>query len=467
MHRRDYQDESRDRRGMTAQSSWRHHHRDDGVAVAGELGGDDIPDHRRSSGGPIHSSLSDDDYHHRDRDLDSTMYSSRRRKARSLLLLSGLSFLALIVVDGVMRLSSSGSGGEDVLLPHPDGEYVGRLGAVVAVDGVGGGGGSGGGDSLFRRLVSSALSTSTAPYDDGQRGRQRREEQQQRPPPPRRKSKKMALHAVPLMPSHAVAHRRRMELIERELPIPVGLREGREYDYDDNGVTKTRTTRRRRRRAYDAMPAENSHRSLEGGGGEADDTYEIGALYQGYGTHYIDLYVGSPIPQRQTVIVDTGSSVTSFPCTGCRDCGSISDNRAVGGAIDDVGPFHTDDVFRKGESDTYMEKACRIGGNAMRCDFGQCVSNNRNNNRMGRCEVTVSYAEGSSWTALEGEDLVRPDVPQDDVAGIEQRRMSDVGEGADVTGEDGDDGVGGTSTTYDWSDFRLKFGCQKKVRSLA
>jgi hypothetical protein len=29
---------------------------------------------------------------------------------------------------------------------------------------------------------------------------------------------------------------------------------------------------------------------------------QIGALYQGYGTHYVDVWVGTP-PQRQTVIV--------------------------------------------------------------------------------------------------------------------------------------------------------------------
>jgi len=33
----------------------------------------------------------------------------------------------------------------------------------------------------------------------------------------------------------------------------------------------------------------------------------ITTLYQGYGTHYVDLWVGTPNPQRQTVIVDTGS----------------------------------------------------------------------------------------------------------------------------------------------------------------
>ena len=41
-----------------------------------------------------------------------------------------------------------------------------------------------------------------------------------------------------------------------------------------------------------------------------DTALQVGALYQGYGTHYIDLWCGTPKPQRQTVIVDTGSGVT-------------------------------------------------------------------------------------------------------------------------------------------------------------
>lgn len=36
------------------------------------------------------------------------------------------------------------------------------------------------------------------------------------------------------------------------------------------------------------------------------DVIEVSELFQGYGTHYVDLWVGTP-PQRQTVIVDTGS----------------------------------------------------------------------------------------------------------------------------------------------------------------
>ena len=43
---------------------------------------------------------------------------------------------------------------------------------------------------------------------------------------------------------------------------------------------------------------------------------QIASLFQGYGTHYADLWCGSPARQRQTVIVDTGSGVTALRPTG-------------------------------------------------------------------------------------------------------------------------------------------------------
>lgn len=49
--------------------------------------------------------------------------------------------------------------------------------------------------------------------------------------------------------------------------------------------------------------------------------YASGQLFQGLGTHYVDLWVGSPSAQRQTLIVDTGSDLTAFPCEPCPDCG--------------------------------------------------------------------------------------------------------------------------------------------------
>ena len=34
------------------------------------------------------------------------------------------------------------------------------------------------------------------------------------------------------------------------------------------------------------------------------------------GYYYLNIYVGTP-PQIQSVIVDTGSAITTFPCTDC------------------------------------------------------------------------------------------------------------------------------------------------------
>jgi Xylanase inhibitor N-terminal len=50
---------------------------------------------------------------------------------------------------------------------------------------------------------------------------------------------------------------------------------------------------------------------------------ELTPLYQGLGTHFSYIYVGTP-PQRVSVIVDTGSHHTAFPCVGCQ-CGKHMD----------------------------------------------------------------------------------------------------------------------------------------------
>ena len=54
-------------------------------------------------------------------------------------------------------------------------------------------------------------------------------------------------------------------------------------------------------------------RRLSAGDKPADTSEEDTPLYQGIGTHYANIYVGTP-PQRVSVIVDTGSHHTAFPC---------------------------------------------------------------------------------------------------------------------------------------------------------
>lgn len=86
---------------------------------------------------------------------------------------------------------------------------------------------------------------------------------------------------------------------------------------------------------------------------------ELTPLYPGYGTHISYIYVGTP-PQRQSVIIDTGSSYTAFPCEGCQNCGQ-----------------HTDNYFYPSNSSTSVVAKC-----------GKST-----------CSISQSYSEGSSWQA--------------------------------------------------------------------
>ena len=103
-------------------------------------------------------------------------------------------------------------------------------------------------------------------------------------------------------------------------------------------------------------------------------------LFQGIGTHYVDLYIGTPDGQPQTLIVDTGSEWTAFPClTGC--CGQ-----------------HTDDEFDHDKSQTFLTRSCKEGCGEQQ--YTTCPSDGRN------CAVEMLYSEGSSWSAFEATDQV-------------------------------------------------------------
>jgi hypothetical protein len=95
---------------------------------------------------------------------------------------------------------------------------------------------------------------------------------------------------------------------------------------------------------------------------------EITPLFPGYGTHFTYAYIGTP-PQRQSLIVDTGSHYTAFPCTGCTKCGK-----------------HTDSYWDVKNSTTALIPKCTVG----------TVTS--------RCEIQQSYSEGSSWNAYKVQD---------------------------------------------------------------
>jgi len=166
---------------------------------------------------------------------------------------------------------------------------------------------------------------------------------------------------------------------------------------------------------------------------------QLGALYQGYGTHYVDVWVGKPEPQRQTVIVDTGSSVTAFPCAGCKDCGES---------------YHTDGYFMSDSSDTYevtdctKSKKCNIGG--------MCHSLNQYDHKV--CSVRMSYAEGSSWSAVEATDYVYAGGLHDGAL----VRVEDGNEG----GGDAEDHIGDRPNDAYAFEFKLAFGCQYSITGL-
>ncbi|KAL9180241.1 hypothetical protein ACHAXT_008211, partial [Thalassiosira profunda] len=120
---------------------------------------------------------------------------------------------------------------------------------------------------------------------------------------------------------------------------------------------------------------------------------QLGALYQGYGTHYMDLWIGYPA-QRQTAVVDTGSSVTAFPCTQCESCGA-----------------HADPPFDESMSHSFRATRCPASAEHAGCVFGLCGSN-------GMCAIehtfgTPGSADASSWTAFEASDVAYAGGPHD------------------------------------------------------
>ena len=124
------------------------------------------------------------------------------------------------------------------------------------------------------------------------------------------------------------------------------------------------------------------HRHLSMLYGGQFNNYQAVPLSQGYGTHYVHMWVGSPVPQRQTVIVDTGSHFTAFPCVGCKKCGP---------------EHHTDPHFDPSESQSFYALPCG------KCHSSTVASCHTPDNT---CHFTQSYTEGSSWEAYQARDLV-------------------------------------------------------------
>lgn len=137
--------------------------------------------------------------------------------------------------------------------------------------------------------------------------------------------------------------------------------------------------------------------------------------------HYADLWCGSPTPQRQTVIVDTGSGVTAFPCSECNKCG--------------VPDYHIDVLFDGTASQSYRKLACN------ECLKGDCRGN--------ECSMGMSYAECSSWHAYEVVDRCY-------IGGMHGHPIT-----IDDNNPDDMDPYHAPSYAFD-----LKFGCQTSITGL-
>jgi hypothetical protein len=166
----------------------------------------------------------------------------------------------------------------------------------------------------------------------------------------------------------------------------------------NSNETTTQTTLRRRQQQQQRHRRRRQLilQSLKGG---KFDNYQGIPLSQGYGTHYCHLWVGSPIPQRQSVIVDTGSHFTGFPVRGCDNCGER---------------HHTDPHFDPSKSKSFRPLHCPTEClENFICDNtpipfqekGDLVQHEVRS-QSPRCKFKQAYTEGSSWTAYQAKDIV-------------------------------------------------------------
>ncbi|KAL7533841.1 hypothetical protein ACHAXR_007248 [Thalassiosira sp. AJA248-18] len=223
--------------------------------------------------------------------------------------------------------------------------------------------------------------------------------------------------SFPLLSHHHVIHRRHLE---QQLQSTTTTSSVISQEHDNNLLD-----------LFDRIPRlnNNNNNNLRHLADPAQQ--QLGALYQGYGTHYIDIWVGYP-PQRQTAVVDTGSSVTAFPCSACTNCG-----------------HHTDTPFNEDSSTSYRATHCPLTKSDSGCIFGKC------DGKSGLCVIDHNFGtpgtpDASSWTAYEATDVAYAGGPHD-------RAM----DGAHPT-DDPSVNESNPIRAPDFS-FPLTFGCQTSV----
>ena len=95
------------------------------------------------------------------------------------------------------------------------------------------------------------------------------------------------------------------------------------------------------------------------------------------GYYYIEAYVGTP-PQKKALILDTGSHLTIFPCSGCYSCRN-----------------HLYEIFDTRKSSTFELVSPDKTYFNWKCNFADGGD---------KCEFRQSYTEGSEYTGFYGID---------------------------------------------------------------
>jgi len=122
--------------------------------------------------------------------------------------------------------------------------------------------------------------------------------------------------------------------------------------------------------------------------------HQVVPLSLGFGTHFATVWVGTP-PQRKSVIIDTGSHFTAFPCAGCQNCGS---------------DHHTSPrYFQPSLSETFTTVGCDDCASYTQCEKKRTIPEfeigNVYKSNVPKCIFSQSYTEGSSWSAYQAKDM--------------------------------------------------------------
>lgn len=115
---------------------------------------------------------------------------------------------------------------------------------------------------------------------------------------------------------------------------------------------------------------------------ESIDRFNSLTLSCSFASHIYSIHTGCPNPQKQTLIVDTGSDNMGFPCAPDCDPDTCGDG------------YHLNPFYE------YSNSTCLTAVASDDCQQGYCDSSTNT------CSLGASYVEGSSWSGYEVEDAM-------------------------------------------------------------